>query len=121
VAVLSGGNLDLNRVSAIARLHESVTGRSVQIATRVPDHPGGLATLLARIAEEGGNVIDVQHVRDIGHRGFHETRIELVLEVRGADHRGRILAALEAQGYRVQVLQPSENTAEGGNGPTTSG
>ncbi len=112
VAVLSGGNLDLNRVSAIARLHESVTGRSVQIATRVPDHPGGLAELLARIAEEGGNVIDVQHVRDIGHRGFHETRVEMVLEVRGAEHRGRMLAALEGRGYRVQVLQPAEDGAD---------
>ncbi len=106
VALLSGGNLDLSRVSAIARLHEAAAGRSVQIATRVPDHPGGLAELLARIAEEGGNVIDVQHVRDIGRRGFHETGVEMVLEVRGAEHRERILAALSADGYTVDVLQP---------------
>ena len=106
VALLSGGNLDLSRVSAIARLHEAAAGRSVQIATRVPDHPGGLAALLAKVAEEGGNVIDVQHVRDIGQRGFHETRVEMVLEVRGAEHRERILASLETDGYGVEVLQP---------------
>ncbi len=108
VALLSGGNLDLSRVSAIARLHEAAAGRSVQIATRVPDHPGGLAQLLARIAEEGGNVIDVQHVRDIGRRGYHETRVEMVLEVRGGEHRSKLLAALEADGYGVDVLQPAE-------------
>jgi threonine dehydratase len=105
VALLSGGNLDLNRVSAIARLHEAATGRSVQIATRVPDHPGGLAELLARIAEEGGNVIEVQHVRDIGRRGFHETGVEMVLEVRGSEHRSRILDTLAAHGYDVTVLE----------------
>jgi threonine dehydratase len=105
VALLSGGNLDLNRVSAIARLHEAATGRSVQIATRVPDHPGGLAGLLARIAEEGGNVIDVQHVRDIGRRGFHETGVEMVLELRGSEHRDRLLNALAADGYDVTVLE----------------
>ena len=105
VALLSGGNLDLSRVSAIARLHEAAAGRSVQIGTKVPDHPGGLAELLGRIAREGGNVIDVQHVRDIGRRGFHETGVEMVLEVRGAEHRDRILAALETDGYDVDVLQ----------------
>ena len=109
VALLSGGNLDLSRVSAIARLHEAAAGRSVQIATVVPDHPGGLAELLARIAEEGGNVIDVQHVRDIGRRGIHETGVEMVLEVRGAEHRQKLLAALETDGYSVQVLQPAES------------
>ena len=105
VALLSGGNLDLNRVSAIARLHEAATGRSVQIATRVPDHPGGLAELLAKIAEEGGNVIEVQHVRDIGRRGFHETGVEMVLEVRGSEHRSRILDTLAVHGYDVTVLE----------------
>ena len=53
VAVLSGGNVDLGRLSAIARLHEAVADRSVQIATRIPDHPGGLAALLGRIADRG--------------------------------------------------------------------
>jgi threonine dehydratase len=106
VALLSGGNLDLGLVSAIARLHEAAAGRSVQIATTVPDHPGGLAELLARIAAEGGNVIDVQHVRDIGRRGIHETRVEMVLELRGTEHKERLLAVLEAEGYAVKVLQP---------------
>jgi threonine dehydratase len=109
VALLSGGNLDLNRVSAIARLHEALTGRSVQIATRIPDHPGGLVAVLERIADAGGNVLDVQHIRDIGKRGFHETRVEMVLEVRGPEHRKEILAALADDGYEVAVLEPSNS------------
>jgi threonine dehydratase len=104
VAVLSGGNVDLSRLSAIARLHEAVADRSVQIGTRIPDHPGGLAALLGRIAAAGGNVIDVQHIRDIGTRGFHETRVEMVLEVRGAEHRDALLAELAGEGYEVSVI-----------------
>jgi threonine dehydratase len=106
VAVLSGGNVDLSRLSAIARLHEAVADRSVQIATRIPDHPGGLAALLGRIATAGGNVIDVQHIRDIGTRGFHETRVEMVLEVRSAEHRDALLEELAAEGYEVTVIEP---------------
>jgi threonine dehydratase len=104
VAVLSGGNVDLSRLSAIARLHEAVADRSVQIATRIPDHPGGLAALLGQIAAAGGNVIDVQHIRDIGSRGFHETRVEMVLEVRGAEHRDALLKELAGEGYEVSVI-----------------
>ncbi len=109
VAVLSGGNVDLSRLSAIVRLHEAVADRSVQIATRVPDHPGGLVALLSTIAAAGGNVIDVQHIRDIGTRGFHETRIEMLLEVRGAGHREALLAKLADEGYEVLVLAPSDD------------
>lgn len=112
VAVLSGGNVDLSRLSAIARLHEAVADRSVQIATRVPDHPGGLVALLSTIAAAGGNVIDVQHIRDIGTRGFHETRIEMVLEVRGASHREALLGELADEGYEVVVLAPSDDDVQ---------
>jgi threonine dehydratase len=112
VAVLSGGNVDLSRLSAIARLHEATGDRSVQIATRVPDHPGGLVALLSRIAAAGGNVIDVQHIRDIGTRGFHETRVEMVLEVRGASHREALLAELAGEGYEITVLAPTNDDAQ---------
>ncbi len=77
--------------------------------------PGCLTTLvgwwrcLSTIAAAGGNVIDVQHIRDIGTRGFHETRIEMLLEVRGTGHREALLAELADAGYEVVVLEPSDD------------
>ena len=34
------------------------------LLTRIPDRPGGLATLLAAVAATGANIVDVSHVRE---------------------------------------------------------
>lgn len=109
IAVLSGGNIDLDRLSAASRLHESNEGTTLHFATKVPDHPGGLAALLGAIAEGQGNVLSVEHVRDAGQRGFHETGIELVVQTRGHDHRVGLLKALADHGYEI-----TEQTTNGG-------
>jgi threonine dehydratase len=104
VAILSGGNIDLDRLSAASRLHEASQGTTIHIATNVPDHPGGLAGLLVAIAEAQGNVLSVEHLRDAGQRGFHETGIEVVLQTRGAEHRDALMAALAEHGYDIAIL-----------------
>lgn len=104
VAVLSGGNIDLDRLTAASRLHESSQGTTIHFATKVPDHPGGLAALLVAIAEDQGNVLSIEHVREAGERGFHETRIEILLQTRGTEHREKILRSLAEQGYEIAPL-----------------
>ena len=104
VAVLSGGNIDLDRLSAASRLHESSQGTTIHFATKVPDHPGGLAELLVAIAEGQGNVLSIEHVREAGQRGFHETRIEILLQTRGIEHREEILRSLADLGYEIDPL-----------------
>ena len=59
VAVLSGGNVDAGLLAAIARRHETESGRRLVLLTRIPDRPGGLATLLAAVAATGANIVDV--------------------------------------------------------------
>ena len=109
VAVLSGGNIDLDRLSAASRLHEAHQGTVIHIATKVPDHPGGLAALLVAIADQGANVLSVEHVRDTAERGFHETRIELVLQTRGPDQRQALLRALGDHGYEIVLLRDEQD------------
>jgi threonine dehydratase len=104
VAVLSGGNIDLDRLSAASRLHESSQGTTIHFATKVPDHPGGLAELLVAIAEGQGNVLSIEHVREAGRRGFHETRIEILLQTRGVEHREEVLRSLADLGYEIAPL-----------------
>ena len=99
VAVLSGGNVDVTLLAAVAQRHETRVGRRLRVYTRVSDLPGGLAGLLAAVASVGGNLIDVEHVRDGVDLGVRETGIELTLETRGTDHAGQILDGLRAAGY----------------------
>jgi threonine dehydratase len=99
VAVLSGGNVDVGLLAAIATRHETRMGRRLRVYTRVSDLPGGLAGLLAAVASAGANLIDVEHVRDGVDLHVRETGIELTVETRGRDHASELLGALRAAGY----------------------
>ncbi len=105
VAVLSGGNVDAGLLAAIARRHETESGRRLVALTRIPDRPGGLATLLAAVAGTGANIVDVSHVREGLHLHVRETAVELVLETRGHEHAERVLNKLHEEGYEAQVLR----------------
>jgi threonine dehydratase len=99
VAVLSGGNVDVGLLAAIARRHETRAGRRLRVYTRVSDLPGGLAGLLAAVAAGGANLIHVEHVREGVDLGVRETGIELTVETRGPEHAAQLLAALGDAGY----------------------
>jgi threonine dehydratase len=105
VAVLSGGNVDPGLLLSIARRHETLAGRRLVVLTRVPDRPGALAHLLACVAETGGNVVDVSHVREGFDLHVRETAVELVLETRGREHADRVMQAMRAAGYPAQALE----------------
>ena len=104
VAVLSGGNVDVGLLAAIARRHETRVGRRLRVFTRVRDLPGGLADLLSCVAAAGGNVVDVEHVREGVSLDVRETGIELTIETRGAEHADDLLEALRATGYEPEAL-----------------
>jgi threonine dehydratase len=105
VAILSGGNVDPGLLLSIARRHETLAGRRLVVLTRVPDRPGALAHLLACVAETGGNVVDVSHVREGFDLHVRETAVELVLETRGREHADRVMTAMREAGYPAQPLE----------------
>ena len=105
VAILSGGNVDPGLLAAVARRHETESGRRLVLLTRISDRPGGLAALLARVAETGANLVDVSHVREGVDLHVRETAVELVLETRGREHAAAIARALEDGGYATQVVR----------------
>jgi threonine dehydratase len=99
VAVLSGGNVDASLLVEAIRLGETAAGRRMVLATKIPDRPGGLATLLAVVARQGANVLDVEHLRDGMDLHVRETAVQLVLQTRGPDHDDAILDAVRSAGY----------------------
>jgi threonine dehydratase len=102
-AVLSGGNVDASLLSECIRLGETAAGRRMVLSTVVPDRPGALAGLLAVVAEHGGNVVDVEHLRDGIDLHVRETAIKLVLQTRGPDSNRAILDAAREQGFSLKV------------------
>jgi threonine dehydratase len=111
VVVLSGGNVDATLLVEAIRLGETAAGRRLILATRIPDRPGGLATLLGLVARVGANVLHVEHLRDGVDLHVRETAVQLVLQTRGPDHDEKILAAVREAGY-----EPSPEPPRAGGG-----
>ena len=101
--VLSGGNVDASRLAECIRLGETAAGRRIVLWTVVPDRPGALAALLRLVAEQGANVMDVEHIREGVELHVRETAIELVLQTDGPDHSKRILEAVRAEGFSTRL------------------
>jgi threonine dehydratase len=100
--VLCGGNIDGN---LLARVIEQVMvrqGRYVLLRLAVVDRPGALARLIALIAEQGANVIDVFHRRALWLAPLGKVGVELVLEVRDGRHSEQVVEHLGKAGYHVE-------------------
>jgi threonine dehydratase len=104
VAVLSGGNVDARVLAAVINRHQTSIGRRTRLFTRVPDRPHGLADLLQAVADAGGNVIDVMHVRDGVALNVDETGVELVVETRSPGHRLELLERVRAAGFALTEM-----------------
>lgn len=89
--VLSGGNIDVNRLSRIIDKGLVKDGRLIRLRLTVPDVPGELARILERVAHCRANILDVEHHRAFSDATVGFTSIVLTLETRGTDHVADIL------------------------------
>jgi threonine dehydratase len=103
VAVVSGGNIDVNLVARIIERGLVKDGRLVRISVALMDKPGQLAKVSSIVANHRANVIEVHHSRAFASR-FGDTTLQLTLETRGPEHVEELLKALRERGYQVQQL-----------------
>jgi len=101
VAVLSGGNVDPLLLGKLIRHGLAAGGRYLNLTVHIPDRPGGLATLLAELAEAGANVLEVAHDRTTTTLNLGEVEVRLQLETRGLTHAEGVLTRLREHGYHV--------------------
>lgn len=102
--ILCGANID-TRILANVLLRDLVRdGRLLRLAVDIADRPGVLADVAGRIAEAGGNIIDVAHQRLFAAPSVRTAELDLVVEARDAAHGAEILAALEGAAFRVKRL-----------------
>jgi threonine dehydratase len=104
VVVLSGGNVDPLLLMRVIRHGLAAGGRFLAFRCRIPDRPGGLATLLSEISAAEANVIDVVHERTAESLPIDQVEVVLQVETRGEAHRESVLARLRASGYSVTVF-----------------
>lgn len=80
LAVISGGNIDLNLISKIIEKGLMNKNRLAEIHLIGGDTPGLLAELTQLIAKTGANILQVHHDRNHKGLGLRQARISFVLE-----------------------------------------
>jgi threonine dehydratase len=103
--VLSGGNIDLPLIQAVVRRGLTVSGRYLVLSTRIPDRPGALLQLLAVLAENRVNIVDIVHHREGLDVFVTDTEVELTVETRDAAHGREVMALLEQRGFAAERIR----------------
>jgi threonine dehydratase len=103
VAVISGGNIDTFLLERILRKGLFNAGRIMQCRVEFEDRPGSLPRLLSFIAGENGTITRIEQERTTPDLPLNRIRVMLELELRGHEHRDRILNLLRNAGYSVSL------------------
>ncbi len=103
--ILSGGNIDPLLLMKVIQHGLKSAGRYLVLRVDMADRPGQLARLSARLADLGLNILDVEHHRSGARIEFDQVEVLLTLEVRSPQHGAEIIAALTADGARVEVVR----------------
>ena len=107
IVLLSGGNIDMNMVGRFIQHGLMAQGRFLVIHTLLPDRPGELLRLLSVIADQGVNVLEVEHHRTAPRLAIQQVEVMLTLETRDRAHCERLLGLLRERGYAVAEAQPA--------------
>jgi threonine dehydratase len=100
--VLSGGNIDVTMLARIIERGLVKDGRLVRLGVVLRDRPGTLARLTALIAEEGVNILQIEHDRAFSRQAIGATEVALTLETSGRKQIDALKQRLEAAGYAVE-------------------
>jgi threonine dehydratase len=105
--VLSGGNIDTRLLASVLLRGLVRDGRIVRLRLMIGDAPGQLARVATVIGKSGGNIVEVQHQRLFGVVA-KATELDVTVETRDRAHVRELTAALEADGFKVHLLESPE-------------
>ncbi len=103
VAILSGGNVDVNYLAQIIDLGLMKTGRQFAMTCLLIDRPGNLKKLLDVVSELGANIVSIEHDRKSSEVLMHHCRVTLVLETMSKQHRDQLIHQLIESGYDMMM------------------
>jgi len=101
VAVVSGGNIDVNMLSRIIKRGLMKSGRVSNLLIELIDKPGQLKDVSRIIADCGGNVTSVHHERASDTESINGCYLRIAMETRDYEHVEQIKKALINEGLKV--------------------
>lgn len=101
VALVSGGNIDVNMLNRAITRGLVKSGRETTITIDLTDQPGALSGVCRIIADNGANVLQVVHERLSASNNINSCVIHVELETRNNDHIELLKKALAEEGYNI--------------------
>jgi threonine dehydratase len=95
-----GGNIDVRIMANVLLRGLLRDGRLLRVRMDIPDRPGVLADIAAKIGGSGGNIIEVSHQRLFASPSVQSAELEVMVEARDPAHAADIEQAL-AHAYTV--------------------
>ena len=105
VSILSGGNMDVITMSSVVQNGLIARDRIFTVSVLLPDKPGMLAKVSGILAEQGGNVIKLEHNQFVSINRNAAVELRITLEAFGTEHKAQIIDALEKEGYKPKVVK----------------
>ena len=105
VSILSGGNMDVITMSSVVQQGLIFRDRIFTVSVLLPDKPGELYRVSGLIAKESGNVIKLEHNQFVSINRNAAVELRITMEAFGTDHKNRIMATLEKEGYKPRVVR----------------
>ncbi|MDR0357163.1 MAG: threonine ammonia-lyase [Clostridiales Family XIII bacterium] len=105
VCVMSGGNIDTVTISSIINAGMISRGRIMCFSVELPDRPGQLVNVASLLAENGANVIGLEHNQFKAlDRYSNKVALEVTVETNGPEHIKKILDILANSGFSARRI-----------------
>lgn len=104
VSILSGGNMDIITMSSVVQLGLIKRSRIFTISVLLPDKPGELVRVASTIAEQRGNVIELEHNQFVSTNRSAAVELKITIEAFGPEHKQQICQALVDAGYEPHQI-----------------
>ena len=109
VSVISGGNIDVLMISSMINKGLIRRDRIFNFTVSIPDKPGELAKVVDLIAEQGANVIKLEHNQFKNLSRFKDIELQITVETNGSEHVQNLTQAFEEKGYEIVRIKSKIN------------
>jgi len=104
VAIISGGNIDVNLLGRITRRGLIHSGRLMRLRFNIMDRPGCLVELLEVLSAARVNIIDIHHQRIFSSAHYNEVEVDAEVETIDVTHQEKALHTLDEAKIKYTVL-----------------
>ena len=109
VSVVSGGNIDVLMISSMINKGLIRRDRIFNFTVNIPDKPGELAKVVDLIAQQGANVVKLEHNQFKNLSRFKDIELQITVETNGSEHIQNLTQAFEEKGYEIVRIKSKIN------------